>query len=366
MRIYQRFISPARVIPCPMHPSCSNYAYEAFNRYNPLKAFMMTADRLHRCGHDLDNYEKVEVSEFTRFFDPPYALSLNTTSSSLPADSSLQVFKEPGGLALETPADTFSEDSRLFQFAQALESEGDYMRALIEYRRLVFYFPDSPYRKQAMKSILRCYYKAEQYLSATHWGQELLSRGDMVEEESEIKFFMGLSFFRLNNHQLARKYFNEIITTEKDSFKEKSILLEGLSYAKEEKWEEAEKSFALIKPDSTFFNNANQSIELSKQGKKLRKKSPTVAGFLSIIPGLGYLYSGYEQTALASFIVNGLFIWGTIEAFDHHNEGLGIMLGVLSFGWYSGNIYGSVVSAERSNQKSKNELLIMFELGFEF
>lgn len=374
IRIYQKFISPVKATSCPMYPSCSHYAEEAFNRYNPLKAFIMTSDRLHRCSHDLDNYQKVEVSGFVKFFDP-IDLSLDTTSLLMPpttlsleesttiTSSTLDI---PTDTQIDNSTDTQGEDSQLFRFAQMLESEGDYKQAIIEYRRLIVYFPNSPYRKQAMKSILLCYYKAKKYLSAADWGEELLSRDDMLEEENEINFFIGLSYLKLGNSPLAREYFGKVMVTDKNDLKGKSILLEGFSYAKEEKWEEAEKAFAQIKPDSKFFDNAKQSIELSTQGKKLQKKNPVIAGFLGVIPGLGYLYSGYEQTALASFVVNGLFIWGTVEAFKQHNEGLGIMLGILSFGWYSGNIYGSVFSAQRNNEKSKNDLLIKFNLSFEY
>lgn len=366
IRFYQRFISPVKAHSCPMYPSDSRYAYEAFRRYDPLTAFMMTADRLHRCSHDLDNYERVEVSGFIKFFDPLEPSSTIPPSLRIPSLKPLKIFsfeaKEPDKFAL----DLSGEDSHLFSFAQMLESEGDYKQALIEYRRLTLYFPNSPYKKQAMKSMLRCYYKSEEYLAAIHWGEELLSKGDMIEEEDEIKFLIGLSYFKVENYQSARKYFSEMMDNGKDDLREKGILLEGLSYAKERKWEESEKAFAQIKPDSKFYDNAKQSIELSKRGKNLHKKSPVIAGLLGIVPGLGYLYSGYEQTAVASFIVNGLFIYGTVEAFKQHNEGLGIMLGIISLGWYSGNIYGSVKSAQRSNIKAERDILFKFDLGFEY
>lgn len=359
--IYQRFISPIKATSCPMSPSCSRYAYDSFKHYNPFNAFAMTADRLHRCGHDLDNYETVEVSGNTRFFDPP----LNGIPKKISIYPSLQISTKLNVLGSNISADILDGDARLFNYAEVLESERKYNEAIIEYRRLISYFPASPYSKQAMKSVLRCYYKTEQYLSAIQWGEGLLKGGEFVEEDNEIKFFIGLSYFKLGNYQFARDYFAEI-KKDKDDFKGESILLEGLSYAKEDKWEKAEKIFAQIKPDSKFYNNAEQAIKLSGEGKNLRKKNPVIAGVLSIIPGLGYLYSGYEQTALASFIVNGLFMWGTAEAFKQKNEGLGITLGIFSLGWYSGNIYGSVKSAQRSNIKAKNDLLFRFDFGFEY
>jgi len=109
-----------------------------------------------------------------------------------------------------------------------------------------------------------------------------------------------------------------------------------------------------------------QCGKLSQDGKNLDLKSRATAGILAIIPGLGYLYDGYKQTALSSFIVNSLFIWSTVEAFQRDNKSLGAMLSVLSFGWYAGNIYGSVISAERRNIKLKNDLLLKFDVGFLF
>ena len=40
---------------CPMYPSCSHYAQEAFRLHDPVTAFRLTCDRLTRCGRDLDN-----------------------------------------------------------------------------------------------------------------------------------------------------------------------------------------------------------------------------------------------------------------------------------------------------------------------
>jgi hypothetical protein len=37
---------------CPMVPSCSAYGREAFHRHGPLLGWVLTCDRLARCGHD--------------------------------------------------------------------------------------------------------------------------------------------------------------------------------------------------------------------------------------------------------------------------------------------------------------------------
>ena len=349
-----------------MHPHCSLYGYLAFRRHNPIQAFLMTADRLHRCGHDLDNYETVEVNGLVRFLDP-----VNSLWSGNESDTDVITRPEILGQALlntyqnsNTSGASASEDSRLFHFAETLQSEGNYERAIIEYRRLLSYFPDSRYRKQASKSVFYCYYKAEQYLTAIHWGQELLEEDIASADADEIRFFIGASYFKVGNYPRARSYFTEVAND--GELGDKSLILQGLSYAMETSWEYAEVSFARIGPDSKFSDKARQCEKLSQDGRKLGLKSPAIAGILAVVPGLGYLYDGYKQTALSAFVVNSLFIWGTIEAFRRDNKSLGTMLGVLSFGWYTGNIYGSVISAERRNMKLKNDLLLQFDIGFHF
>ena len=37
---------------CPMWPSCSTYAHQAFQRHGALMGWIMTCDRLMRCGRD--------------------------------------------------------------------------------------------------------------------------------------------------------------------------------------------------------------------------------------------------------------------------------------------------------------------------
>ena len=52
LTFFQRVISKADGDRCPMYPSCSHYAATVFKRYNPVAAWIMTCDRLLRCGHD--------------------------------------------------------------------------------------------------------------------------------------------------------------------------------------------------------------------------------------------------------------------------------------------------------------------------
>jgi len=58
LRFYKRFISPALPPSCRFTPTCSEYSYEAIQRYGVLKGGWLGLRRLLRChpwnagGHD--------------------------------------------------------------------------------------------------------------------------------------------------------------------------------------------------------------------------------------------------------------------------------------------------------------------------
>jgi putative component of membrane protein insertase Oxa1/YidC/SpoIIIJ protein YidD len=52
IRLFQKYLSGADGHRCPMTPSCSSYAQQAMQRHGVLKGWVMSCDRLMRCGRD--------------------------------------------------------------------------------------------------------------------------------------------------------------------------------------------------------------------------------------------------------------------------------------------------------------------------
>ncbi len=73
---YQTHISPVDGDRCPMYPSCSAYAGEAFEKHGAVTGWVMTCDRLLRCGRDtyaLSRKIRLRSGEPERAFDPVWA-----------------------------------------------------------------------------------------------------------------------------------------------------------------------------------------------------------------------------------------------------------------------------------------------------
>ncbi len=81
------------------------------------------------------------------------------------------------------------------------------------------------------------------------------------------------------------------------------------------------------------------------------RRSPAIGGWLGLIPGLGYAYSGEYANATRSAILNGLFIWIMARCAQDDEWGVFALAAFFEFTWYSGSIYGGVDAAHRYNRR---------------
>lgn len=69
--IYRKYISPTDGARCPMYPSCSIYSKLVIEKYGFVKGFIMTVDRIARCGNDLYLYDSIIIDRKNLYEDYP-------------------------------------------------------------------------------------------------------------------------------------------------------------------------------------------------------------------------------------------------------------------------------------------------------
>jgi len=71
VRAYQDYVSPIDGRGCPMYPSCSQYGLRSFQKHGFFVGWMLTWDRLYRCGRDELKHSPFTFVEGTRkCYDP--------------------------------------------------------------------------------------------------------------------------------------------------------------------------------------------------------------------------------------------------------------------------------------------------------
>jgi tetratricopeptide (TPR) repeat protein len=245
-----------------------------------------------------------------------------------------------------------------FRFAEQTMEKGDTLRAVVEFERFLHFFPNDKRVPKARLLMAQCYLKAKDYESARKILNEALNvyRGTLVG--GKALFLMGESYYEQGLYEEAERYFKGVLGAYSDPELRNSASYR-LAWIQMQtgKWQEASETFKTVGAGSPLFLNAQDLSVKSLGGEQLPYKDPTIAGAMSVVPGLGHVYCERYKDGLVAFLLNGLFIWATIDAFHGDQEVLGAVLGFIELGFYSGTIYSAVNSAHKLNRKVKDDFL---------
>lgn len=255
------------------------------------------------------------------------------------------------------------------KFADHLFEQGDYLRAAGEYQRYLFYVPKES--EKIKYRIALCYRLGGKTEQAIESFEEYLQEYPESDFSSSAYYQIGVSHFLMQQFEDSANFLDTSLSHIKDvRYKTGSQQLIGISYLMQKQWHDAEKIFnGLQKSDIAIVRE--KSVELSKyavQGNELPTRSPFLAGFLSIVPGAGKVYTRRYGDAFSSLLLVGLTGWQTYDGFrrDGISSVKGWTLGTLSSIFYVGNIYGSVISARIYNRELTENFLsgLTIELSY--
>jgi len=243
-------------------------------------------------------------------------------------------------------------------FARLLHAEGEYYRAITEYKRVLYLAPDEStmIRETAILGIGGALFSGSEYGRSAEWVHAHLTNLRAGEKRMEGFRLMCRGFLADNAGSRLLTVIHEL----GDSIPETRIY-EGLAHANIGHWREAATVFQSLNENESLGPMACRFATFAQEGERAAWKSPRAACVLGIVPGLGYWYAGHRQTAVASLLVNALFVGATVVAFQSDQDLLGGFMSLFTVSWYAGNVYGSSLAARRYNDNLHDEIWGRFE-----
>ena len=331
--LYQRYVSGLKNGRCAMYPSCSNYGLLAFERYPFFKAMTMVSDRLIRCSHEQHLYAKTYEYGIRSCVDYPY---------------SLPVPHAPIG-RLYTDSKRWPD--AMLQFIDYLINEGDYSSALLEIRRIEFMGNVSAPQLYAKK--LLCMRALGMYEEGIFDYETLTDK--TLQSDSRVTMQAAMTYYETTNYEQTVRLLDNDCTGDSAATYNRHIV-QAIAYAQLGQYTEAEMAFS-----RAHTPNYDKNLMLLEQLRGQKQKNPTLARYLSIIPGLGYLYSGHKGSALTALLVNGALGYATYTSIKSQNYGVAGLCGLFTMTFYLGNINGAARSAERYNTAQKRNIITQLE-----
>ena len=246
-----------------------------------------------------------------------------------------------------------------FRYAEDLMKRQEYPMAVLEFERFIHFFPEDEKVPEAKLMIGQSYLNAKAYEKARKSLEKVHQEYPDRFVGGKALFLIGESYYRQGVYEEANLYFKKVREAyPQPELRDAALYRLGWSHMQSRRWQEAGGIFGSMDHASPLYASAQELAIKSLEGETLPYKSPSTAGVLAaVLPGSGHLYCDRYRDGLVAFLLNGLFIWATIEAFDNDHEVLGGVLAFLELGWYSGNIYSAVNSAHKYNRQLKDNYL---------
>ncbi len=255
----------------------------------------------------------------------------------------------------------FTGDVQL-KIADAFMEEGEYYRAVTEYKKFLILFPDSAKADYAAFEIGMAYFKGEEYGAAAR--SFLAVREKYPESGYAIPagYLEGSSQWKLKNYDRARAALETLAEQHPESeYAPRSLVVICLAALDENKAEvsrQALKRFLDRYAGHRGAENVSEALTLLDLYQQLPEKSPVLAGVMSaILPGSGYIYAEHYGDGITAFLINGLFIAGTVTAIHQENYAVAGIVGGVGVPFYLGNIYGSANAAKKWNLAARNKVI---------
>lgn len=218
----------------------------------------------------------------------------------------------------------FMSPEEILLFARNLEKEGDYFRAITEYKRYLYYNDVDSIRYRIVNI----------YIREGDYGNALNIMNEIKERDKDYYNIKGWIFYKADLLDSAKKY-----------------------------WDDKKRGLILIKE-----GKCNDGINvLNVQEKCPTYKNPYVGSLLSmIIPGSGRMYAGRFGDGIFSLVT---IISTGYSAYYYYKKDYYIVAGILAGVtgvFYAGEIFGSFVSVKIYNNRLKLEFLNKLENSIEW
>jgi tetratricopeptide (TPR) repeat protein len=251
------------------------------------------------------------------------------------------------------------------EYAEHLFDQGQYRRAAEEYQRFAFFFADHPNRREAIMRSGQSFLHADDPNLALSQFKQLMETFDPDALAIEAYFMSVECYLQLASTTQAIAQLHNIITlVDTDNVKDRAYHRLVWIYIDLTDWKGARQAIDRISDSGRFRLRVDELDAALAHSSSLARKSPALAGTLSIIPGAGQLYCHRYEDALIALLVNVGLFWSAYDAYDNEQYGLGGLLTFVGLGFYAGNIYGAITDAYKYNHLRMQEYKDRLKLDY--
>ncbi len=275
-------------------------------------------------------------------------------TSDAPAPAPSDAAPPPATSAVAPAPEPTAEQLQTLAFADHLFRDGDWYRAITEYRRYLWQVKGvGNEAERAALAIGEALARGEQWDAAGRQLDGVAQRAGTIDLRQAALFGAGRAYLLDNRPELAKPRFRLLVEdggTPK-TLKVQSRWLLAWGHFDAGELDQARVYFQeLADQKGMHAKDALGIVKAIDAKDDVELKDPLLAGVLSIVPGLGHFYLGQWGTGVTSLVWNSLFIFAAASAWLTGDFAVAAVLTVFELGWYAGGVFGAVAGAYRHNR----------------
>lgn len=247
-------------------------------------------------------------------------------------------------------------------YAENLFGQGTYDASILEYKRFLFYHPNTEMTDFARYRIAQSHYYQGNLGEAQRRFIEFMETHFNSPLYHNAQLMLGKTYLDESDYSTARSTFFFVHTANIDKrLSAQAQYLRGWCYAYDRNWLKAIAEFRqvdTILPNTVLSDTSMQIADTMLANVPLPLKSPQLAQWLStFMPGAGQIYAGRVRNGLLSTAINATFFYLLVDALrdERYVDSVGICL--VGFRFYWGNRSNAKQWAIERNRKLEADLI---------
>ncbi len=318
-----------------MYPSCSRFCAHAIRSEGFIDGVLLTTDRLVRCCTKPYQYEfHIREDGFKMLNDFPGESHLYGTRTYYSGKKEKKPFNE-----ITNPDNDWMLINSLIQ--KELFSE-----AIVEINR--YQTTHSDISPEIYLNEINCYERLHGNDGAIRLFEHNYPLH--IKENDSIRLRISELYIADGGFENANLLLAKVVNNNNPEIRRKAYSYLGVVSMENKDFDAARDYFSMGM-------NPQTNLLLLDEYLNVKQKNVNVAYALSIIPGAGYLYGGYTQSAIISFLTNALLGYAVYSSIKTENYGVAALFGVIGISFYIGNFRGAGLAVKRNNHYRKTVVL---------
>ncbi len=240
----------------------------------------------------------------------------------------------------------YASDDAL-KLADWMLKSGSYDEAITEYKRFIFFNPESDHIGYAQYRMGLAYRAVHNWQKSVDAFKASISVAGDSKTADERRIILATTLIASGNYSLARL---ELLKVLNQPLRSKSLYFDGIASLYMFDWDASKEAFSRFYSEYADTKRAREIDSILLKTRQSYRSAELAKSLSTILPGLGQVYAGNWQDGLNALVLNGVFAGFIANAIHRRDYKDATLISYISLRYYIGNRRRAEIDVREYNE----------------